>query len=235
MTARLQLDDLSKSYPGAAGTLKAVDSVSLSAAAGQFVAVRGPSGCGKTTLILAAGLLLRPTSGRVLLDGQDPYALSSDRRARLRAANIGFVFQQFHLIPFLSVLDNVLAPVLAGPVTEAHERACELLAHFGLQHRARHLAADLSTGERQRAALARAMLARPKLLLADEPTANLDEENRNVVLCRLAEFARGGGTVLLVTHDSRAAQCADLVLDMQDGKIRDTPPVARQQVGMHEG
>lgn len=230
MTTLLRLENLSKSYPGPGDALQAVDRVSLSVGAGEFVGVQGPSGCGKTTLILAAGALLQPTSGRVLVAGQDPYALSSDQRARFRAANIGFVFQQFHLIPFLSVLDNVLAPALAGPVAGARERARELLAHFGLQHRAGHLSADLSTGERQRAALARALLRRPKLLLADEPTANLDDENGAVVLRCLAEFAHGGGTVLVVTHDPRAAKYAGRLLEMSGGKLEDAVGVQNRPV-----
>ena len=234
-TPVLRLENLSKSYTGPGDALQAVDRVSLSVGAGEFVGVQGPSGCGKTTLILAAGALLQPTSGRVLVAGQDPYALPSGQRARFRAANIGFVFQQFHLIPFLSVLDNVLAPALAGPVAGARQRAGELLAQFGLGHRAGHLSADLSTGERQRAALARALLRRPKLLLADEPTANLDEENGAVVLRCLAEFARDGGTVLVVTHDPRAAKYAGRLLEMNGGRLEDAAGVQNQPVGPSGG
>jgi ABC-type lipoprotein export system ATPase subunit len=199
-----------------------VDGVSLGLEAGEFVAIQGPSGCGKTTLILMAGALLQPTSGRVRLAGQDPYALSAERRAGFRAAHVGFVFQQFHLIPYLSVLDNVLAATLAGPIPGAEERARALLAHFALEPQADRLCADLSTGERQRAALARALLPRPKLLLADEPTGNLDPENGDRVLRCLAQFAEGGGAVLLVTHDPRAADHARRILTMDNGRI-DSP------------
>jgi ABC-type lipoprotein export system ATPase subunit len=196
-----------------------VDDISLAVGTGEFVAIQGPSGCGKTTLILVAGALLQPTHGQVLIDGQNPYFLSHEKRATFRAATIGFVFQQFHLIPYLSVLDNILAPSLARNVAGAGQRAQELLTQFGLEPRARHLSADLSTGERQRTALARALLTRPKLLLADEPTGNLDQENGALVLRCLADFARSGGTVLLVTHDPRAAEYADRIVKMNRGKL----------------
>ncbi len=221
MKARLQIQDLGKHYEGPQGTVRAVDGVSLTVCAGEFAAVEGPSGCGKTTLLLAAGGLLDPTSGRVLVDGQDPYGLSPERRAQFRAANLGFVFQQFHLVPYLSVLDNVLAPALALPTPEARTRARELITHFRLEDRADHVPAELSTGERQRTALARALLNRPKLLLADEPTGNLDPDNARVVLAYLEEFAHHGGAVLLVTHDAAALSLADRTLRLRVGKLLD--------------
>ena len=220
MSALLHIDRLGKSYPGPAGPVRALREVSLTIAAGEFVAVQGPSGCGKTTLLLAAGALLQPTQGRVLLNGQDPYALSPGRRAQFRAATLGFVFQQFHLVPYLTVEDNILAPALAVAIPGARERAGELMARFGLRDRARHFPAALSTGERQRTALARALLNAPKLLLADEPTGNLDEANGQLVLRYLAELARAGAAVLLVTHEPRAGEHATRVVTMQGGEIR---------------
>ena len=221
MSALLQIEGLSKSYPGGQGTINAVDQVSLTVSVGEFVAVQGPSGCGKTTLLLAAGALLRPTRGQVLVNGEDPYALSPGERARFRAVNVGFVFQQFHLVPYLDVLDNTLAPTLAlGANGDARARALELTARFGLTERLHHRPAALSTGERQRVALARALLNKPKLLLADEPTGNLDAENGQIVLRSLAEFARDGGAVLLVTHDPGAGEHASRVVKMDGGKIR---------------
>ena len=215
----LRTTDLSKLYPNPQGTVRALDGVSLAVESGEFVAVRGPSGCGKTTLLLAAGGLLRPTEGQVLVNGQDPYTLSPDERARLRAENIGFVFQQYHLVPYLSVLDNVLAPSLAMPRPGVRARAEELVARFRLMDRMHHLPAELSTGERQRTALARALLNRPGLLLADEPTGNLDADNSEVVLSCLSEFAQDGGAVLLVTHDAGAVQYARRVLQLRNGKL----------------
>jgi len=218
----LRITHLSKLYQGPQGTVQALDGVSLAVEPGEFVAIQGPSGCGKTTLLLAAGALLRPSGGRVLLNGKDPYALSAERRARIRAESIGFVFQQYHLVPYLSVLDNVLAPSLAMPRPEARARAQELVARFGLTERIHHLPAQLSTGERQRTALARALLNRPGLLLADEPTGNLDADNSEMVLHYLAEFAQEGGAVLLVTHDTGAARYAGRVLQLTNGKLLQT-------------
>ena len=215
----LNVRNLSKHYQGPEGVVDALEAVSVSVATGELVVVEGPSGCGKSTLLLAAGGLLVPDEGRVLADGQNLYELSSDERARFRAAKIGFVFQQFHLIPYLSVLDNVLAPCLAMPQRDATDRAEELIAHFGLMDRLHHVPAELSTGERQRTALARALLNRPKLLLADEPTGNLDPENAEVVLGYLDEFARSGGAVLLVTHDAQAGQYAQRVIHLREGRL----------------
>jgi len=215
----LILEDIRKTFAGPRGPVPAVDGCSLAVKAGEFVAVRGPSGCGKTTLLLAAGALQRPDSGRVTVDGQDPYALAPDARARFRATRIGFVFQQFHLVPYLSVLENVLTPALAVARPNARDHAQKLLENFGLAGRFDHVPAALSTGEKQRAALARALLNAPKVLLADEPTGNLDEENGRKVLSLLADFATGGGAVLLVTHDPKSAAYAHRSLQMKDGRL----------------
>jgi ABC-type lipoprotein export system ATPase subunit len=204
----LAIESLDKSYRGPDGKVQALQGVSLSVAGGDFVAVQGASGCGKTTLLLAAGGLLAPDTGRITVEGRDIYAMSAAERARWRATTVGFVFQQFHLIPYLSVRDNILAASLglSGPANRA--RAEELAGRFGLRERLRHVPAALSTGERQRTALARALLNQPRLLLADEPTGNLDEDSARAVLDGLREFAASGGAVLLVTHDARAAACA---------------------------
>jgi putative ABC transport system ATP-binding protein len=204
----LALRNVRKSY----GSVQALADISLDVAASDFVAVQGPSGSGKTTLLLCAGGLLRPDGGQVLLAGQDLYQMSPEARARCRAADIGFVFQHFHLVPYLSVLENVLAPVLATAVPDAHGRARELLDRLGLGNRLGHRPSELSSGERQRTALARAMLTRPRLLLADEPTGNLDEASSAVVLSHLGSFAREGGAVLVVTHERTAANQADRVV-----------------------
>lgn len=215
----LSFNKVSKSFSGPDGRVAAVDQVSFSITKGEFVVVQGPSGSGKTTLLLMAGALLSPTEGQVLVDGQDPYGLSNVKRSRLRADRIGFVFQQFHLIPYLTVLDNIL--VAAGPhqSAEAKTRAKELISHFQLEARANHVPAQLSTGERQRTALARALLNRPGLLLADEPTGNLDEENAQAVLGYLKEFAGNGGAVLMVSHDTRAAAITPKILTMTAGTL----------------
>ena len=215
----LHLESVTKVYRGPAKEVRALEDCSLDAGDGEFVAVQGPSGCGKTTLLLVAGGLLRPGGGRVTLDGSDPYALSPEDRARWRCECVGFVFQQFHLVPYLTVLDNVLVPSLAKGSADAGERARGLIDHFGLTDRTDHVPAELSTGERQRVALARALLNRPKVILADEPTGNLDGASAERVLGYLGEFAAAGGAVLLVTHDPRAAGYAHRTVRMVGGRL----------------
>ncbi len=220
----LELKDVSKSFQGPEGEARALGDISFSVAPGELVAVQGPSGCGKTTLLLIAGGLLRPNEGDVRVDGQDPYSLNPNDRSVLRAEKIGFVFQEFHLVPYLTVLDNVLTPVVASPQPNARDRAQELIQHFKLEHRARYVPSQLSTGECQRAAVARALLNRPSILLADEPTGNLDEKNGDIVFAYLIEFAQNGGAVLVVTHDGAAASRADRQLHMDNGKLLTETP-----------
>ena len=222
----LDLHNARKLYRRPEGVVRALDGVSLSVEEGEFVAVQGPSGCGKTTLLLAAGGLLAPDEGTVTVDGQAIYDHPPERRAAIRAHKIGFVFQQFYLVPYLDVLDNVLSPSLAVSSDGARRRAMELIEHFGIADRLHHTPAELSTGERQRTALARALLNRPKLLLADEPTGNLDGDNAQAVLEYLTEFARSGGAVLLVTHDARAAGFAHRGLRMRQGRLCAEEPAA---------
>ena len=215
----LSVRNISKTFDHADGQVRALDDVSLDVAAGQFVVVRGASGCGKTTLLLAAGGLLAPNEGQVEVDGRDPYAMSPNERAGFRARSIGFVFQQFHLVPYLSVTANVLTPAMVAGTPDAAGRAGRLIEQFGLSDRAGHLPGELSVGERQRTALARAMMNRPKLVLADEPTGNLDADNGRIVLESLAEFAAGGGAVLLVTHDPGVDKHAHQTVRLLDGRL----------------
>jgi len=215
----LEFKNISKWFDGPEGRVTALDGVSLSVRPGEFLAVRGPSGCGKTTLLLTAGGLLRPNAGQVNLDGHDPYAMNPEMRSRMRARMIGFVFQQFHLIPYLTVRQNILAPSLALPAKEAGQRAQKLISHFGLDDRAGHVPSQLSTGERQRTALARALLNEPKVIMADEPTGNLDEDNAQTVFGYLSQYVGDGGCVLLVTHDDRSATHATRSLQMSRGKL----------------
>jgi len=217
--AAIELRNVGKRYRGPDGVVVALDDVSLTVSAGQLLAVKGPSGCGKTTLLLTAGGLLRPDDGQVLLDGTDLYALSPEARAAVRATAIGFVFQQFHLIPYLSVVDNVQTATLGAPAGRKGGKAMAMLDRFGLADRAQHVPAELSTGERQRVALVRAMLNDPTVVLADEPTGNLDEDNAHIVLRHLGEYAEAGGAVLLVTHDREAAQRAHRIIPLSKGRI----------------
>ncbi len=199
----------------------ALDSVCLTLRAGERCAIHGASGSGKSTLLLCAGGLLRPDSGDVTLAGERLYALSSEARSAVRARHIGFVFQQFHLIPYLNVLDNVLVPSLAaGGGADPRPRAEALIERFGLRDRRLHPPSELSIGERQRVALARALLLEPQVLLADEPTGNLDEENGMLVMEALGEFAQSGGAVLVVTHDRRIS--ADRICRLEAGVLTDS-------------
>ena len=214
----LELKNITKTYRTGPREVRAVDDVTLGIDVGEFVSVQGPSGCGKSTLLAVAGGLLAPDSGEVLIAGENPYAVNADDRARFRAKQIGFVFQQFHLVPYLSVLENVLAAAMATGLKDAKPKAEELLSRFGMQDRLHHVPGELSTGERQRAALARALLNDPPLILADEPTGNLDSANAEVVLKNLAESARKAA-VLLVTHDERAQAFAGRTERILDGRL----------------
>jgi ABC-type lipoprotein export system ATPase subunit len=214
----IELAGVSKVYRTAHGEVRAVDDLTLSIEAGEFVALKGHSGSGKSTLLAILGGLALPNSGSVLVAGHDVGKLSSSERARFREENVGFVFQMFHLLPYLNVLDNVLVAAPAAARVASREYAKQLLNEFGMSERITHRPSQLSAGERQRVAMARALLNRPKLLLADEPTGNLDEKNADALLDFLGGFHRDGGTIVLATHDERAAERADRIIEMSSGK-----------------
>jgi len=213
----IHLENVSKTYSTANGPVHALSKMTMDVERGEFVAVRGPSGSGKSTLLMIVGGLSMPTSGRVLVADEDLPAASPAARAEFRAQQIGFVFQMFHLLPYLTVLDNVACASVPGQQSDARERATELLGKFQLVDRLRHRPAELSAGERQRVAIARALVNRPQLILADEPTGNLDPENAAGVLDLLAGFNRDGGTVLLVTHQEQAASYAQRTVFLKKG------------------
>ena len=204
----LEVENLSKEYRTAAGALPILDGVSLRLGRGEAVAVMGPSGSGKSTLLYIVGALEPPTSGAVRLDGQDPFALGERELATFRNREVGFLFQDHCLLPQLSVLENVLAPTLVarGGGEDYGGRARALLEEVGLSHRLSHRPAELSGGEKQRAALARALVMRPTLLLCDEPTGNLDQKAADTVASLLLELHRAQETVLVVvTHSAELA------------------------------
>ena len=214
------LKDVIKRFDGPKGKVTALNGVSLTLPLGEMLVINGPSGCGKSTLLLTAAGMLRPDAGDVRFMGDSqPYALPPDQRSRLRAGLIGFVFQQFHLIPYLTVRENILTPSLSILNENAEHRAGELIRKFGLQDRADHVPSQLSTGERQRTALARALFTRPKFIFADEPTGNLDDENAEIVLQHLRDYASEGGGALLVTHNVRATAYATRTIKMKDGRL----------------
>ena len=217
----LSVTNVAKTYTTAGKTVPAVGGVSLRIDGGEMVALKGPSGCGKTTMLMIAGGMCTPDSGTVEICGEQLYHRPVEEQTKLRAAKIGFVFQRFHLLPYLPVVENILAPSLAVRGGRGMTQALELAVRFGLQHRLRHLPGELSTGECQRTALARALFNEPQLILADEPTGNLDEENGATVLAALRQFTADGGAVLLVTHDSTAAARADRIIAMKEGVIFD--------------
>ena len=204
----LDISDVAKTFAGPDGPVTALRGFSLALDPSEFVAVRGPSGSGKTTMLLIAGGLLRPDAGSVRLAGEDLYGMNAGDRAAFRARHIGFIFQEFYLLPYLTVSENVLTPALAQAIPDVQRRAQEILDQLGLAHRANHKPDALSTGERQRVALARALLPRPSLLLADEPTGNLDKENADTVAQAFRTFAANGGAVLMVTHNDHVADAA---------------------------
>ena len=216
----IRLNNITRSFNGPKGKVIALNDVTMSLSPGELLAVRGPSGCGKSTLLLTAAGMLKPDKGAVLYQEKDnPYDLTPDKRSKLRAELIGFVFQQFHLIPYLTVKENIIMPSLIAAVDDPDALAHELISKFGLEARTDHVPSQLSTGERQRTALARALFNNPKVIMADEPTGNLDDDNADIVLNHLKSYAEEGGSVLLATHSARAADHATRTLNMKDGSI----------------
>jgi putative ABC transport system ATP-binding protein len=239
VTAVVEARGLGKVHGRGEAAVSALREVDLTVAPGEFVAVTGPSGCGKSTLLNLIGGLDSPTTGEIRLRGERIDQAGEARRARLRRIEIGFVFQFFNLILNLTVRDNVELPaLLAGvPAREARRRTGELLERLGLADAGERVPGDLSGGQQQRVAIARALVNRPSLLLADEPTGNLDSAAAREVVSVLRERHREGQTIVLVTHDLRIASSADRVIGMRDGQIasetvieegeRDADPLAR--------
>jgi len=217
----IQFDGVHKHYATGHGEVRALDGVSLQIAAGEYVAVQGHSGSGKSTLLALAGGLALPTEGSVTVAGEKISTLPSAARAKFRADHVGFVFQMFHLLPYLNIVENVRIAARDPRSPQSQQDAEALLDRFGLQDRRTHRPAQLSAGERQRVAMARALLNGPKLLLADEPTGNLDPENASIVLDALDSFHTDGGTVLLVTHHADAAERAGRMVSLSRGQVVD--------------
>ena len=217
----LVVRDLTRDYPMGGETVHALRGVSLTVEAGEYVAIVGPSGCGKSTLLQLAGGLDAPTSGTIELMGTRLDALSDRALTRLRLERLGFVFQRFHLLPVLTAAENIELPMAEAGVSRAERRAraAELLGYVGLAHRARHRATELSGGEMQRVAIARALANRPALVLADEPTGELDAATGREILTLFRRLNRDGMTLLVVTHDERLAAEAGRVVKMLDGRI----------------
>jgi len=217
----LHMENVSKSYQHRRQNVMALQDATVHFPSGDFVSIIGPSGSGKSTLLLMLGGMLSPTAGRVLLDGQSLYDLNYDGRARLRRQRIGFVFQTFNLIPYLTALENVKVPLYLSSASDAEQetKATALLDRVGLGDRLDHKPGELSVGQQQRVALARMLANDPAVILADEPTGNLDPEISQQVIQFFEQFNEEGRTIIMVTHDPRAAARARRTLKLRDGRI----------------
>jgi putative ABC transport system ATP-binding protein len=223
----LKLDRVSKVYRAAEVETSALDGVCLEVQRGEFLAVMGPSGCGKSTLLNILGLIDTPTSGAYWFMGENVAGCSEEELTLLRRAGVGFVFQNFNLIDDLNVAENVEVALIYRGVTgaERRRRVTAALERVDLAHRSKHMPKQLSGGQQQRVALARALVSNPKLLLADEPTGNLDTANGDAVMEMLSSVTRGGTTIVIVTHSEAHAKRADRVVHMLDGRLVDADEV----------
>jgi putative ABC transport system ATP-binding protein len=217
----LRLDAVSKSYSHGGKIIAALDNVTLTIPEGDYISVIGPSGSGKSTLLLVLGGMLSPSQGHVFLREQSIYDLTPDQRARIRGKSIGFVFQTFNLVPYLTALENVQVPLMFATLNghSRKSRAEQLLQRVGLDNRIDHKPSELSVGQQQRVALARMLANDPEIILADEPTGNLDPETSLQILDFLSEINMEGRTVVMVTHNPEAAKRAKRTLKLLDGKI----------------
>jgi putative ABC transport system ATP-binding protein len=220
VSAFIELTDVRKVYGQGPGAVNAVDGVSFKAQAGEWIAIMGPSGSGKTTLLNLIGCLDQATSGAVRIGGTDTSKLRRSELARFRSETVGFVFQQFHLVPHLNAVENVMLAQYFHSMTD-EEEAMKALRQVGMEERASHLPSQLSGGEQQRVAIARALVNDPKIILADEPTGNLDAENQRIVFRLLNELHAQGRTIVMVTHDELAGRLADRRLNLDHGRIKE--------------
>ncbi|MBI5547106.1 MAG: ABC transporter ATP-binding protein [Deltaproteobacteria bacterium] len=230
----IEMHSVVRRFNGPAGQpITALDRIDLRIEQGEFVTLVGPSGSGKSTLLFTIGAMMRPDAGKVILDGKELDAMGPGARARLRRTAVGFVFQTFNLIPYLSCLENlVLAARLSGDSRRtAVDRSSQMLQRLGLGERVRHRPSELSVGERQRVALGRAVIHRPRVLLADEPTGNLDPASTEQVMDLLRELHAEGQTIAMVTHDPRLAETGERVIGLRAGRlVEDRPSMAKGAV-----
>ncbi|MDA8215002.1 MAG: ABC transporter ATP-binding protein [Nitrospiraceae bacterium] len=213
------LDDIKKSYILPGGVVEVLKGITLEIKEGEFLSIMGPSGSGKSTLLNLIGCLDRPTSGKYLLDGIDINTLSDNELAEIRNRKIGFVFQTFNLIPRLSAIKNVVLPLLYSgmPSEERNRMSFDLLQKVGLSHRANHLPSELSGGEQQRVSIARALINNPSLILADEPTGNLDSKTGQEIMDIFKSIHKEGATIIMVTHERSISEQAERIITIKDG------------------
>ena len=221
-----QLQSVTHTYKRRGNVVTALDNCTVEIADNDFIAIVGPSGSGKTTLLSILGGMMAPSSGEVSFDGQPLYELSINERTKLRGERIGFVFQSFNLVAWLTARENIQIPLMLSgkPTDEQQKRAMELLYRVGLSDRADHLPSELSQGQQQRVALARTLANDPQVILADEPTGNLDSETRHQVMSYLAEFHDDGRTIVMVTHDADTAAFAKRTIRLVDGVTDEVNP-----------
>ena len=214
----LLFENIQKTFPGPEGPVEVLKDVNFTVHCGKMTVIQGPSGSGKSTLLFTAGAMLPPDSGSILFDGQSIYDLSISKRNRFRGTSVGFVFQRFHLIPYLNVEENLLWALRRSKDLKTEmKRLPGLASDLGIQHRLKHRPAQLSAGEQQRVAVARALIGNKKLICADEPAGNLDKENAEIVIRHLRIFAENGGAVLMATHNGGFE--ADEVFQLRNGKV----------------
>lgn len=215
----IELVQISKIFRSTKGDVIALNEVDLQIPKNKFVLIKGPSGCGKSTLLFTIGGMLKPSSGKIEVLGKAPYHLSEKERTLFLSTQLGFVFQSYHLVPYLNALENILLSKKAGNKTVNSKQAKMLAKELNIDDRLKHYPAELSIGEKQRVALLRALIIEPELILADEPTGNLDPENTKEVLNHLEKFHKNGGSVLMVSHGNEADELADITITMEKGKI----------------
>lgn len=228
MNIILEVQNLCKTYGKGEAEVRALDHVSFSVGKGEFIAIVGESGSGKSTLLNVVGALDNPTSGKVLIDGKDIFSMPEKKLTVFRRQNIGFIFQSFNLIPELNVEQNITFPLLLDYQKPDQKYVEELLEILGLKERRKHLPSQLSGGQQQRVAIGRALAARPAIIMADEPTGNLDSKNSQEVITLLKSMsAKYRQTILMITHNENHADATDRVLRMTDGRLKDLGVAAR--------
>lgn len=228
----IDVKNITKAYGQGAAEVAALDDISFTIQSGEFVAVMGESGAGKSTLLSVMGAMNTPTQGRYIVDDMDVYALRNEQQADFRREYLGFVFQSFHLVPYLNVMENVMLPLTAVKMAKRRkkEMAMQALQWVGLETKAKRLPNQISGGECERVAMARAIANNPPILMADEPTGNLDSRNTREVMALLSRLHAGGTTIVMVTHSTACADFAQRILQLSDGRLKNAQHKANKAV-----